>query len=126
MFDLTVARTGIGQRDAETAGFQPATVDSTFDDHKAYYPGATPMRVRVTADLREGRLLGAQLSGHTNAQIAKRVDIYAAAIHHRMALEQLNDLDLSYTPPYSSPWDPVQMSAQAWQRSQRTAAATAS
>jgi hypothetical protein len=31
-----------------------------------------------------------------------------------MRVDDLNDLDLSYTPPVSSPWDPVQMSAQAW------------
>jgi hypothetical protein len=29
-------------------------------------------------------------------------------------VEELNDLDLSYTPPLSSPWDPVQMAAQSW------------
>jgi hypothetical protein len=33
-----------------------------------------------------------------------------------MTIEELNELDLSYTPPLSSPWDPVQMSAQAWLR----------
>ena len=31
-------------------------------------------------------------------------------------MEQISDLDLSYTPPLSSPWDPVQMSAQAWSK----------
>jgi len=30
----------------------------------------------------------------------------------------LSDLDLSYTPPLSSPWDPVQMGAQEWMRPQ--------
>jgi hypothetical protein len=33
-----------------------------------------------------------------------------------MKVEELNDVDLSYTPPFSSPWDPVQMAAQAWSR----------
>jgi hypothetical protein len=32
----------------------------------------------------------------------------------------LNDLDLSYTPPLGSPWDAIQMSAQAWSRAVRT------
>ena len=40
----------------------------------------------------------------------------AAALFHGMSVEDLNDLDLSYTPPLSSPWDPVQMAAQAWRR----------
>jgi hypothetical protein len=38
-----------------------------------------------------------------------------------MTMESLNDLDLSYTPPLSSPWDPVQMAAQAWSQANRRA-----
>jgi len=45
------------------------------------------------------------------------VDVVAAALFNRMAVEALNDVDLSYTPPLSSPWDAVQMAAQAWSRS---------
>jgi hypothetical protein len=33
----------------------------------------------------------------------------AVALFHEAAVEDLNDLDLSYIPPFSSPWDPVQM-----------------
>jgi hypothetical protein len=36
-----------------------------------------------------------------------------------MMVADLNHIDLSYTPPLSSPWDPVQMSAQAWSRAVR-------
>ena len=52
--------------------------------------------------------------GHVSGEVAKRIDSVATALFHRMNIEALNDLDLSYTPPLSSPWDPVQMSAQAW------------
>ena len=52
--------------------------------------------------------------GDHRGQIAKRIDIAAAALHHGMLVEDLSDLDLSYTPPLSSPWDPVQMAAQDW------------
>lgn len=61
-----------------------------------------------------GRLLGAQIIGAYGTEVSKRVDIVAAALHQDMRVEDLNDLDLSYTPPLSSPWDPVQMAAQAW------------
>lgn len=56
------------------------------------------------------------MSGHYQSEIAKRIDIFATALFHEMCVEDLNDLDLSYTPPLSSPWDPVQLSAQAWMR----------
>ena len=63
VFDLVAARTGLRDDNARTAGFDPLTVATTADDHKAYYPGATPIRVRITGDRQSGRLLGAQLLG---------------------------------------------------------------
>jgi hypothetical protein len=75
------------------------------------------MTIRVTGDRPTGRLLGAQMIGHYKTEVSKRIDIFATAIHHGMTVAQLNDLDLSYTPPLSSPWDPVQMAAQAWSTS---------
>jgi hypothetical protein len=61
-----------------------------------------------------GRLLGAQLVGHIGAQVPKRIDIAATALHHEMTVDGLNDLDLSYTPPFGTPWDVVQSAAQRW------------
>ena len=48
--------------------------------------------------------------------LAKRIDIVATAIFHGMTVDEVSDLDLSYTPPLGSPWDAVQMGAQAWTR----------
>lgn len=76
------------------------------------------MRLRVTGDPLSGKLLGAQIAGHWRSEVSKRIDIFATALFHGMQVEALNELDLSYTPPLSSPWDPVQMSAQAWLRAQ--------
>jgi len=70
----------------------------------------------VTGDRRTGKLLGAQIAGHYQGEVAKRIDIYAAALFHGMTVEAVNDLDLSYTPPLGSPWDAVQMSAQTWSK----------
>jgi Pyridine nucleotide-disulphide oxidoreductase, dimerisation domain len=72
--------------------------------------------MRVTGDRATGRLLGMQLFGHKHAEIAKRIDTAATAIFHGMTIDGLSDLDLSYTPPLGSPWDAVQMGAQAWTR----------
>lgn len=115
IFDLVAARTGLRAHDAVAAGFTPVSVTSTPDDHKAYYPGATPISIRITGD-ESGRLLGAQLVGQRTAEVAKRVDTYATALHHEMTVAQMSDLDLSYTPPLGSPWDAVQMATQSWER----------
>ncbi len=46
--------------------------------------------------------------GSYRAEVSKRIDIFATALFNGMTVESLNHLDLSYTPPLSSPWDPVQ------------------
>ncbi|MDA8114475.1 MAG: CoA-disulfide reductase, partial [Acidithiobacillus sp.] len=114
VFELAIARTGLREAEARAAGFDPVTVETQTWDHKAYYPDAQKLRIRVTGDHRTGRLLGAQILGHWQSGVSKRIDIFATALFHGMGVEDLNDLDLSYTPPFSSPWDPVQMGAQAW------------
>jgi NADPH-dependent 2,4-dienoyl-CoA reductase/sulfur reductase-like enzyme len=116
IFDQAAARTGLRDHEATAAGFDPVTVQSEADDHKAYYPGSHRITMRVTGDRGTGRLLGMQLFGHRHAEIAKRVDIAAAAIFHGMTADAVSDLDLSYTPPLGSPWEAVQMGAQAWGR----------
>lgn len=117
VFDLAVARTGLLAHEATAAGMNARTEQTVADDHKAYYPGAHPITIRVTGDTDAGRLLGAQLIGHRDASIAKRVDIYATAIHGGLTVDEISDLDLSYTPPLGSPWDAVQAATQTWTRS---------
>jgi NADPH-dependent 2,4-dienoyl-CoA reductase/sulfur reductase-like enzyme len=119
IFDQAAARTGLRDHEAKPAGFDPVTVGSEADDHKAYYPGSHRIAMRVTGDRATGRLLGMQLFGHRHAEIAKRIDIAAAAIFHHMTVDAVSDLDLSYTPPLGSPWEAVQMGAQAWVRDTR-------
>ena len=116
IFDQAAARTGLRDHEATAAGFDPVTVGSVADDHKAYYPGSHRITMRVTGDRATGRLLGLQLFGHRHAEIAKRIDIAATAIFHEMTVDAISDLDLSYTPPLGSPWDAVQIGAQAWVR----------
>jgi NADPH-dependent 2,4-dienoyl-CoA reductase/sulfur reductase-like enzyme len=119
IFDQAVARTGLRDHEAAAAGFDPLTVASEADDHKAYYPGSHRIAMRFTGERATGRLLGVQLFGHRHAEIAKRIDIAATAIFHSMTIECLSDLDLSYTPPLGSPWEAIQMGAQAWTRETR-------
>jgi NADPH-dependent 2,4-dienoyl-CoA reductase/sulfur reductase-like enzyme len=123
VFDLVAARTGLREHEALVAnlGWTPVISQSSPDDHKAYYPGATPIHIRICGDQHSGRLLGAQLVGHRGAEIAKRIDTYATALFHEMTIDSLSELDLSYTPPLGSPWDATQMAAQGWVREHRSA-----
>jgi NADPH-dependent 2,4-dienoyl-CoA reductase/sulfur reductase-like enzyme len=116
VFDLVAARTGLRDHEAHAAGFEPLTVVSQADDHKAYYPGSHPITMRYTGDRPTGQLLGLQLVGHLGSEVAKRVDIAATAIFEQLTVDAISDLDLSYTPPLGSPWDALQTGAQTWIR----------
>ena len=109
VFDMVAARTGLRDHETSTAGFDPVTIEFEADDHKACSPGSHRIRMRCTGDRATGRLLGLQLFGHKHAEIAKRIDIAAAAIFNEMTVDTVSELDLSYTPPLGSPWDAVQM-----------------
>jgi NADPH-dependent 2,4-dienoyl-CoA reductase/sulfur reductase-like enzyme len=119
VFDTVVARTGLNDEEAANAGFEPVTVAIETWDHKVYYPGAYRMHIRLTGDRSSKRILGAQLLSHRTVEVSKRIDIIATALYNEMEIDDLNDIDLSYTPPLSSPWDPVQLAAQEWRRASR-------
>lgn len=106
---VEVARTGLQEKELREIGllFETATIRSRT--RAGYYPGAGPITVKLLAETGSGRLLGGQIVGSEGA--AKRIDILATALHAGMTVQNLVDLDLSYAPPYSPVWDPVQTAA---------------
>ena len=110
-------RTGLRQDEASREkDLDPLTVELENWDREAYYSGAHPLHICITGDRKTRRLLRAQIVGRRDAEVSKRVDIFATALFHEMTINALNQLDLSDTPPLSRPWDPVQMSTQTWMR----------
>ncbi|WFB06926.1 FAD-dependent oxidoreductase [Streptomyces sp. LX-29] len=107
--DLEIARTGLLERQAAAAGLRFVTVTVESTSRAGYYPGARPMRVKMLAERRTGRLLGVQIVGREGA--AKRVDIAAVALTARLTVEQMTALDLGYAPPFSPVWGPVLVAA---------------
>jgi NADPH-dependent 2,4-dienoyl-CoA reductase/sulfur reductase-like enzyme len=103
--EVEVARTGLSEAELGELGleWERASVDSTTS--AGYLPGAAPIRIKVLAERRSGRLLGAQIVGKEGA--AKRIDVFATAIWNGMAVDEMVNLDLSYAPPFSPVWDPV-------------------
>ena len=79
-------------------------------------PAATASPCGSPATAAPGGCWACSCSATRHAEIAKRIDIAAAAIFNAMTVDAVSDLDLSYTPPLGSPWDAVQMGAQAWLR----------
>lgn len=114
VFDLAAAGTGLRETQSTNAGYEPLTITMTALDHNPYYPEPQEMTISVTGDINSRRLLGAQIVGHHTSQIAKRIDIVASALFAGLRVDDLAEIDLSYTPPLSTPWDPVQKAAMQW------------
>jgi NADPH-dependent 2,4-dienoyl-CoA reductase/sulfur reductase-like enzyme len=106
---VEVARTGLGEQEAERAGFDPVTVSVESSTRAGYFPGAAPITVKMIAERRSGRLLGAQIVGKEGA--AKRIDVVATALWNEMTVHEIEGMDLSYAPPFSPVWDPVLIAA---------------
>lgn len=104
-----IGRTGLNETEAKDAGiaFRSASIESTT--RSSYYPGTEPITVKLVVEDSTGRLIGGQIVG--GAGSAKRIDTIAAAIWNEMTAEELVNLDLSYAPPFSPVWDPVQTAA---------------
>ena len=115
VFDYTMSVTGVTERQAKASGKWGANgedVGSTIVsawEKAGYWPDAEKIKVKLVYAKSDGRILGGQIVG--KAGVNKRIDIIATALSARMTVETLGMLDLSYAPPYSSTYDPVQVCA---------------
>lgn len=109
IFDLTAAGTGLTETAARAAGFDAGAAIVVKDHHASYYPGGKELVLKVVYDRSSGRLLGGQALGAEGVE--KRIDALAAALHGKMTLEDLAEIDFSYSPPYSSANDPLNVAA---------------
>ncbi|QZY86611.1 CoA-disulfide reductase [Exiguobacterium acetylicum] len=107
VFDLTVASTGNNEKRLRQLGLRYEAVHLHPGSHAGYYPGASPISMKLLFDPIEGTIYGAQAIGMTGVE--KRIDVLATAIKGGLTVLDLPDLELSYAPPYSSAKDPVNM-----------------
>lgn len=104
-----VARTGLQEKDLKKLGIEYVAASIDSKTRAYYYPNAKHINVKLLAEKNSGRLLGGQIIGEEGA--AKRIDVLATALTHNLTLQNIIDLDLSYAPPFSPVWDPVQTAA---------------
>ncbi|MFP5326854.1 MAG: FAD-dependent oxidoreductase [Acidimicrobiia bacterium] len=107
--DLEVARSGLQEREAQQAGFDYVVAKIESTTKAGYFPGTSPMTLKMLAEKRSGRLLGAQIVGREGS--AKRIDAIATALTAEMTVEEMTGLDLSYAPPFAPVWDPILVAA---------------
>lgn len=105
VFELEVATTGLGEKQAGASGFDPAAVTIQTRSRAHAHPGAATIWVHLVGDRRTGRLLGAQMVGREG--VAHRIKAPTVALHCGMTVADFAQTDLAYAPPFSPVWDPL-------------------
>jgi NADPH-dependent 2,4-dienoyl-CoA reductase/sulfur reductase-like enzyme len=109
VFDWEVARTGLQEKELQQLGFPYVSAKIASQTRARYYPGTGQITVKILAEKGSGRLLGGQIVGKEGA--GKRIDMLATALQGGMTVEDVINLDLGYSPPFSPVWDPVAIAA---------------
>ena len=107
VFGLAAASTGINEREAKRRNLPIETLRLEPMNHASYYPGATPIFLKLVYNKETGEIYGAQAIGHDGVE--KRIDVISTAMMCHMKAWDLKNLDLCYAPPFSSAKDPVNM-----------------
>ena len=108
-FELNVGLTGLTELAARAAGFEPVSVVISARDKARYYPGARELSLKLVAEAKGGRLLGAQAVG--TGAVDKTIDIAAMALLGHLHCRDLENADLAYAPPFSPVLSPIIVAA---------------
>ena len=109
IMDMVAAATGENEKDLQRRGQEYVCCHLHPASHATYYPGASIMTLKLIFTPDEGRILGAQIVGFDG--VDKRIDVFATAMRAGLLVDDLQELELAYAPPFSSAKDPVNMAA---------------
>jgi NADPH-dependent 2,4-dienoyl-CoA reductase/sulfur reductase-like enzyme len=118
VFGLEVAQVGASEKDAREAGFDTVCETITGWSRVAVMPGSERVTVRLIADRKTQRILGANVTGREGAVL--RANTLAVAIQQRATIPDMQQWDLAYSPPFTPLWDPLLVAANAMQRKLRS------
>lgn len=105
--EVCAARTGLSLEEAEAAGLEAESTYTENAHHAEYFPGARYIYLKLIWEKGTGRLLGAAACGSEG--VARRIDVLATALAGGLRVQDLEDLELCYAPPYGSAKDNVNM-----------------
>ncbi len=114
-FGTVVAATGIREVDAEKYGFEPVAVKLEAGTKAHYIPGRRKIALKVVADRKTRRLIGAQAVGDETA--FWRINVVAALLMKKASFYDLFTADIGYMPLVSPVWDPLVIAARLLMRS---------
>lgn len=107
VFDMTAGGTGATERQLLAMQVPYTAIHVHPSGHAGYYPGTAMMHLKVLFSPETGKLLGAQVAGYDG--VDKRIDVLATAIRFERTVDDLQELELAYAPPFGSAKDPINM-----------------
>lgn len=109
VFELQVARTGLGPSDLKKLELDAVVAGSTQSSRASSVSGGEPIRTILFVEPKSGKLLGAQMAGRDG--VGGRIDVYATALSAEMTVQDIEGLDLAYAPPFAPVYDPISIAA---------------
>jgi NADPH-dependent 2,4-dienoyl-CoA reductase/sulfur reductase-like enzyme len=109
VFGMGFATTGFSAAEARAEGFTPVAARIEAWSRPRYYEGVKTV-VELVADGVTRRLVGGSVIGEDGA--AGRINVIATALHARLRVDEFEQLDLAYSPPFTPVWDPILIAAQ--------------
>jgi len=107
VFGLTVACTGVNEKQLKQAGMDFEKVYLHPGHHASYFPGAKPIHIKLVFSKADGRIFGAQAVGEVD--VARAIDVIATAMMREATVFDLEELELCYAPQFGAAKDPVNM-----------------
>jgi NADPH-dependent 2,4-dienoyl-CoA reductase/sulfur reductase-like enzyme len=108
-FDLYIGRTGLDKQEAAESGFDPIEKEIKSVTRANYYPNKKSISIKLVADRKSQRVLGAQIVGGEG--VKGRIDLIAFALLMKATIHDLVNYDACYVPPASPVWEPINIAA---------------
>ena len=107
VFDKAIASTGLNERQVQALNYDYAAIHIRINNHAGYFPGATPLVLKIIFNKTTGQIYGGQ--GFGQEGVDKRIDVLSTAIKAGLTVEDLMELEFTYAPPFGSAKDPINM-----------------
>lgn len=99
VFDYCAGSAGLSEKMAQKEGYTNLITAVYAAPDKPGFMGGRPIIMKMLADKTTGKFLGIQAVGP--GDVSKRIAVGATALHGRMCISHLVNLDLPYAPPFS-------------------------
>jgi NADH oxidase (H2O2-forming) len=110
LFDTEIGGTGLTEFMAERSGIETVSGTITSKTRADYYPGALPIRIKLVADKKTRKLVGAQIIG--GEEVTQRINALSFSIQSGMTMQELAKAETCYAPPVSETWEPMVIAAE--------------